>query len=251
MGAPAGHVDAVGLSEYKVRLPGLQFKLNRVTVLQTGLGYHHADFGSNIRFWGAEPLDSFVLEGSLLFYPSPKFSMSLGSSLRVSRIDRDLTTGPTVFHRTGLLMRRHREDGSVFAFGVAWRNGVALSVIPVLGYEGAVAPGIEASVLLPGRAYVWKVLGEDRRMGLFARYETTPYPGPAGLSFADGILRHRMIRSGLSFEQRVGPTWFIRADLGATFVHDRKIVMDDRKWEMETSQSLVLDVALVYRLPTR
>ena len=81
MGAPAGHVDAVGLSEYKVRLPGLQLQFNKFMAVRAAVGYHHANFGSNMRFWNAQPMDSFIMEGSLVM-GGTKASISLGSSLR-------------------------------------------------------------------------------------------------------------------------------------------------------------------------
>lgn len=247
LGVPTNQTDAAGLSEYRIRLPGLQFEWNPRMAARTAFGYHHADFGSDLRFWGGQPMDAFLLEGSFTYQSNPKLSMVIGSSFRIARIARDRTDGPVLFHNTGMQFRRHRKTGSFLSFGLAWRNGVGLPVIPLLGYDGVLLPGVEASILLPGRAHVWKTLGDTRRLGGFARYETTPYPGPVGMDVTEGVLRERMIRTGLSLEQKVGGPFWVRIDLAATLLHDRKVVVDGEKLELDTDPFWVLDLALIHR----
>lgn len=247
LGTASGLSGGVSISEATLRLPVYRTPLGDKAALATAVGYHHADFGSDMRFWGTVPMDSWMAEGSVTVSPNASYSLIFGSSWRISRISRDATAGPVAFTRTGVVYQRNRLSGSTLSLGVAYRNGTALPVVPVIGYHATLKSVYELDILLPGRAYAWRLLSEQRRLGIFGRYETTPYPGPVVSSALEGVLQHRMIRFGISFEERLSSTLSVRTDLASTLVHDRVINLDSSDLDLPTDQSIVLDIALVYR----
>lgn len=242
---------SVNLNEFQLRLPGLKFEFNERAVLSTAVGYHHADMGSVHRFWGDAPMDAFLLEGSLTLPFIGMSTITAGTSVRLMREYAFTDADKQAFHRSALVVNQYRKNGDYFRVGVAYRSGVALDVIPVLGFEGRVSESWDVSALLPGRAYVFRRLGNGNRIGVFGRYQTTPYlVEPGSLGDAD-ILRHRMIRTGLSNETRISSSLVLRIDLSTTVVNDHQWVGPTTDTRTDLDRSIILDAALILRRPRK
>jgi len=251
MGALGNQDDAIGLTEYRLSLPGPQLGWKEGVRLGTTFGYHHADFGSDFRFWGNAPMDSWMAGASLSVQMNEKSILMLGSAARFSRLGVGKFTNQRLFHQSGLTYQRAFRKYSLWIAGVAYRNGVVLSLIPIVGFQGRFGASMSADILLPGKAYIWKELSSRRALGLFARYQTTPYPGPVVSNVQNSVLRHRMIRTGLAYEEVIAPRWSLRADVAATVVHDRKLALGGDAIELPTDAGIILDIALVYRVNAR
>lgn len=251
MGAFAGHDGTVGLTEYRFRIPGFQMGWDEGVRLGTAFGYHHADFGSDFRFWGNAPMDSWIAGASLTVLLGKKSNLVLGSTARFSRLGIGRFTDQRLFHQTGLSYQRSFRKQSQWSVGLAYRNGVALPVIPIIGFQGRFGGSYSTDIILPSRLYIWKAYSSKRALGVFARYQTTPYPSPVVSDLQNGVLRHRMVRAGLSFDEVLTSRWSIRADVAATLIHDRKLVVGKSTIDVETDPSVVLDIALVYGINAR
>lgn len=238
---------SVELTEFRIRVPGLRFDLGPSVRVETLIGYHHADFGPGLKFWGDQPMDSWMLDGSVTNTINARWAITAGSAVRKARIQASKTSGPTIFHQTALLARRTLKSGSVFSVGAAYRNGVALAAIPLLGFEGVITPGYVASIMLPGRAHIWKEWSNEQRTGVFGRYETTPFPGPVLGDDRIEVLRNRLIRVGFSHETRASDKWVIRMDVASTLTHDREAVWENGSERVSMDRFVVLDMALIYR----
>lgn len=237
----------VNLNEFQIRLPGFRWANEEGLALNTAVGYHHADMGSVHRFWGEAPMDAFLLEGFLDIPLTTKSVLTAGTSVRWMRSFAFSDTGREAFHGSALVWTRNLNSGDYFRVGVAYRNGVALNVIPVIGFEGAVTPDFEISALLPGRAYVYRRLANGNRVGVFGRYQTTPYLVEEG-TFGDAeILRHRMIRFGVSNETRISSMFVLRVDVATTLTNDQQWVGPTTDSRIHLDQSIVLDAALILR----
>ncbi len=210
-GASTTELDTapVNLNEFQLRLPGVHLSLNDWFTLSTAFGYHHADMGPVHRFWRDAPKDA--------------------------------------FHRSALVMKRYRKSGDYFRIGVAYRSGVALEVIPILGYEGSLSAKYDISALLPGRAYVFRKLANGNRIGLFGRYQTTPYLLESGSLGDAEVFRHRMIRFGVSNESRVSDDLVLRVDVSSTLVDDHQWVGPSTDITIQLDRSVIFDVALIFR----
>lgn len=237
----------VNLNEFQLRLPGLKWASKDGLSFQSAFGYHHASMGSDHRFWGSAPIDAFLFEGSVDVPVGANSVLTAGTSVRWMRSFALSDSGKEAFHRSALVWKRHRDNENYFRVGIAYRSGVALEVIPVLGYEGRLTPEYDISALLPGRAYVYRRLSNGDRVGVFGRYQTTPYliePGTVG--DAD-VMRHRMIRFGVSNETRISSMFVLRVDIATTLVNDQQWVGPSTDIRADLDQSVVIDAALILR----
>jgi|GEM_PF-1157118 len=248
-GASTTELDTapVNLNEFQLRLPGVHLSLNDWFTLSTAFGYHHADMGPVHRFWGDAPKDAFLFEGSLDYPVNDRYMLSMGTSVRWMRSFARTEADKEAFHRSALVMKRYRKSGDYFRIGVAYRSGVALEVIPILGYEGSLSAKYDISALLPGRAYVFRKLANGNRIGLFGRYQTTPYLLESGSLGDAEVFRHRMIRFGVSNESRVSDDLVLRVDVSSTLVDDHQWVGPSTDITIQLDRSVILDVALIFR----
>ncbi len=250
-GDPTGHDSngRVELVEYSVRAPLPVVNVSKKTTLKGSAGFHHISLHQQHRFWRESPYDTFRLDAAVSHSFSDEWTLQMGAS---ERFDRNLfgegQTSPR-FSRVGLIATRSFRSGNELSFGAAYRTGVPTKILPLVGIDTDFASKMRIEALLPSRVVIWrKFPRRSNRIGVHARYTTTPY---FAADKSNQKVLHKIARIGLSEESRLSGNLYVRVDISWTIKNELEFDNDQTSLDLNVNRAPMIDISLRYKLPTR